>query len=762
MAEEGRTANADRSLLPDPRLVSEGAISDEALRKAEEFIEQEEGYANRLIGWAAIAVTAIAIAMSLFHLYAAYDIVPTQPLRYTHVAFVLVLSFLLFPLARRFRNRIQWWDVIAAAVCVGILVYAIVGGEDFTDRATSPDRLDVVLGVIFIVLLLEATRRTTGWIMPVVALLFIAYAMAGPHLPPPWTHRGYDLSRLVGHLFITLEGIFGVAVDVSATLIIMFTIYGAFLQHSGAGKFFIDFSMALTGGKANSAGRTVVLSSFLLGGPSGSGVATTVTIGAVAYPMMKQAGFEKNAAGGLLAAGGLGAILSPPVLGAAAFLIAEFLKISYLDVIWMAIIPTCLYYMSLIFMVELDAKRFGADAVRYQQPMALGALTRRYGFHFTTLIAVVVFMVAGFSPMLAVFYSTLMCFLFSAMTPETTLGPRRLLLLLLAISAVMLAPALVNVLASLVNVLLRVEIPALAVGGLTDLVAVYLPGFLLVLLGVLGVLGLTKIGREDTLHTQKLARTLSDGSVGVLNAATTCASAGIIVGVVTLTGLGLKFSSIVLDYAGGSLLLTALYTALVVWIVGLAVPVTASYIICAVIAAPALTKLGVPDYAAHMFIFYYAVLSEVSPPTALSPFAAAAITGGDPYVTTLQAWKYTLPAFLVPFVFVLDPQGVGLLMKIPKDGSVWDILLITGKTAAGLAALAAAAQNWALRQNTTLERGLWVLAGLLLVFPSLLEALAERITGQDLPHPAPVGLAICVALLVKQFMSLAPPAAAKS
>ena len=187
----------------------------------------------------------------------------------------------------------------------------------------------------------------------------------------------------------------------------MFTIYGAFLQHSGAGKFFIDFSMALIGGKANSAGRTVVLSSFLLGGPSGSGVATTVTIGAVAYPMMKQAGFEKNAAGGLLAAGGLGAILSPPVLGAAAFLIAEFLKISYLDVIWMATIPTCLYYLSLLFMVELDAKRFGVErGAPTSSPMSLGAMTRRYGFHFTSLIAVIVFMVAGFSPMLAVFYST--------------------------------------------------------------------------------------------------------------------------------------------------------------------------------------------------------------------------------------------------------------------------------------------------------------------------------------------------------------------
>ena len=677
------SADSDKQGLPDPRLTSQGAISDEALRKAEEFIEQEEGAANRLTGVAATVVTVVAIAMTLFHLYAAYSIVPTQPLRYAHVAFALVLCFLLFPVAQRFRNRIQWFDVIAAAAIVGILTYAILGGEDLTDRATAPLRLDVVLGVIFIVLLLEATRRTSGIIMPIVAVLFVAYAMFGPYLPPPWTHRGYDINRLVGHLFITLEGIFGVAVDVSSSLIILFTIYGAFLAHSGAGKFFIDFSMRMMGGKPNAAGRTVVLSSFLLGGPSGSGVATTVAIGAVAYPLMKRAGFEKNAAGGLLAAGGLGAILSPPVLGAAAFLIAEFLKISYLDVIWMATIPTLLYYLSLLFMVELDAKRFGAVKVPYDQSLTLWQMTKRYGFHFTSLIAVVVFMLIGYSAILSVFYATVVCLVLSFLRPDTA------------------------------------------------------------------------------LKGKKLVRALADGSIGVLNAATTCASAGIIVGVVTLTGLGLKFSSIVLDYAGGSLLLTALYTALIVWIVGLAVPVTASYIICAVITAPALTKLGVPDFAAHMFIFYYAVLSEVSPPTALSPFAAAAITGGNPYITTLQAWKYTLPAFLVPFVFILDPDGVGLLMKIPKDGTFWSIILVTLKTAAGLSALAAAAQNWAFRRNTTLERVLFTVSGLLLVFPSLLESLAEQLTGFDVPHPAPFGLAIAAAVLLKQYYDTRQVAAAK-
>jgi TRAP transporter 4TM/12TM fusion protein len=657
-------------------------ISTEALRKAESYIEAEEGATNRLFGWPGRIATGIAVTMSLFHLYSAYFIVPTQELRYTHVAFVLLLSFLLFPVAARFRNRIRWWDVAPGLLAVATILYALSGGEEFTDRATVPQRWDVIVGCVFIVLLLEATRRTTGPIMPIVAILFILYAMTGPYLPAPWTHRGYDLYRLVGHLFITLEGIFGVAVDVSSTLIILFTIYGAFLAHSGAGKFFIDFSLALMGGKPNAAGRTVVLSSFLLGGPSGSGVATTVMIGTVAYPMMAKAGFEKNAAGGLLAAGGLGAILSPPVLGAAAFLIAEFLKISYLEVIWMALIPTCLYYLCLLVMVELDARRFGARDVSFQQEMTLGQMTRRYGFHFVSLVAVVVFMLIGYSPMLSVFYATVTTFALSFLRSETALTPPR------------------------------------------------------------------------------LKQALADGSIGVLNAATTCAAAGIIVGVVTLTGLGLKFSSIVIAYAGGSLLLTAIYTGLIVWIIGLAVPVTASYIICAVIAAPALVKLGVPDFAAHMFIFYYAVLSEVSPPTALSPFAAAAITGGDPYRTTLQSWKYTLPAFLVPFVFVLDPQGIGLLMKIPKDGSVLTIIWITAKTALGLLSLAAAAQNWALRRNTPLEGALFVVAGLLLVFPSLMEALAETLTGRDIAYTATLGLVIGAAVVVWQALKPAARAPA--
>ncbi|MGZ9058301.1 MAG: TRAP transporter large permease subunit, partial [Burkholderiaceae bacterium] len=222
---------------------------------------------------------------------------------------------------------------------------------------------------------------------------------------------------------------------------------------------------------------------------------------------------------------------------------------------------------------------------------------------------------------------------------------------------------------------------------------------------------------SEVLLRSKVMKALEAGSVGMLSVAATCAAAGIIVGVVTLTGLGLRFADIVVSYAGGSLVLTAIYTALIVWVVGLAVPVTASYIICAVVAAPALIRLGVPDFAAHMFIFYYAVLSEVSPPTALSPFAAAAITGGDPYKTTLQAWKYTLPAFIVPFVFVLDPLGIGLLLALPKGGTWWDVAGITTLVVIALIALAAAAEGWLFDKTSHIERVLLIAAGLLLIYP---------------------------------------------
>jgi TRAP transporter 4TM/12TM fusion protein len=591
---------------------------------------------------------------------------------------------MVFPVASRFRHRIMWWDWLAVALSIAVVVYLIQGGDDFTDRNTAPELWDIAFGLALIALVLEAMRRTNGWIMPVITLSFIAYALLGPWLPAPWTHKGYEIGRLVGVMYMTLEGIYGVAVDVSSSLIILFTIFGAFLQYSGAGKFYIDFSFSAMGGKPTGAGRTVVLASFLLGGPSGSGVATTVTLGAVAYPMLAKVGYEKNAAGGLLAAGGLGAIISPPVLGAAAFLIAEFLKISYLDVLLMAVIPTILFYLALFLMVEIDARKYGMGNVAFDKVDSVWNLTRKYWFHFLSLISIVFFMMWGFSPVLSVFWATVVSFATSFLRRDCALFSYDLF---------------------------------------------------------------TGKGSWRELFASPFVKAMEGGSIGVLNVAATCAGAGIIVGVVTLTGLGLKFSTIVIDYAGGSLLLTALYTSLVVWIVGLAVPVTASYIICAVIAAPALTKLGVPDFAAHMFIFYYAVLSEVSPPTALSPFAAAAITGGDPYKTTLQCWKYTVPAFLVPFMFVLAPEGQGLLLmgstKALAAANWWSIAEVAFTAAVGIAALAAGFQGWALKRTTTVERWMFIVAGFALVYPGWLADL--------------LGFGLVLAVLTLQFLRRRDP-----
>jgi TRAP transporter 4TM/12TM fusion protein len=668
-----------------PAVAAEPVVTEAQLKKAEEFIAAEEGAHHRFAGAWGHCLFAAAVAMSVYHLYAAYGIVTTTTLRYVHVGFTLALVFLLFPALPRLRHRFSAIDLVCALAGVATIVWALAGGDDFLDRSTAPSMVDNVMGVLLVLLVLEAARRSTGWVMPLVCICFIAYAMVGPQLPAPWTHKGYDIGRLVGTMYMTLEGVFGSPVDVSSSLIILFTIYGALLQFSNAGKFYIDFSLAAFGGKAAGAGRAVTAASFLLGGPSGSGVATTVTLGTVAYPMLAKAGYEKNAAGGLLAAGGLGAILSPPVLGAAAFLIAEFLKISYLDVIRMAVIPTCLYYFSLFLMVEIDARKYGVKLVDIAPGAGMWQLMKTMGFHFTSLVSIIVFMLIGFSPIAAVFWATVVAFFVSFLNRDC----------------------------ALIDLSLLARRPA---------------GWAFAL-----------------LRRSKLMAALESGSVTMLNVAATCAAAGLIVGVVTLTGLGLRFADIVITYAGGSLVLTAIYTALIVWVVGLAVPVTASYIICAVVAAPALMKLGVPDFAAHMFIFYYAVLSEVSPPTALSPFAAAAITGGDPYKTTLQSWKYTLPAFIVPFVFVLDPLGVGLLLALPKGGSWWDVVWVTATATMALVALAGAAEGWMLEKTTAPERALLLGAGLLFVYPR--------------PMFDAAGAALLCAALVMQVMRRRKPPA---
>jgi len=603
--------------------------------EVEELVESFEGKTRHLPGLIGRFITAVLVVMSLYHLWATTATVVTQIHRTIHLLFVLFLTFLVYPGWKGAARRIHPTDVILSLASVAALGYVIVDFEGFIYRAVVPNTLDLVFGVLTILLILEATRRSVGNALLIVVGGFILYAFAGPWLPAPWTHRGYDLSRLVGQLYMTLEGIFGVPIAVSSTFIILFTIYGAFLDQSGAGKFFVDLAFALTGRRRTGAGQAVTVASFLLGGPSGSGVATTVTVGAIAYPLLQKAGYDRESAGGLLSAGGIGAVISPPILGAAAFLIAEILKITYLQVLVMAIIPTILYYLSIFLMIELDARRFALRFVeiKTQNPWML---TRQYWYLLSSLIVIPAFMVVGFTAITAVFYSTLVAWAASYIRRDTALRPH------------------------------------------------------------------------------KVITALANGSRQVLNIAVTTAAAGIIVGVVNLTGLGLKLSDIIIGFAGGNLILTLVYAAIALWILGLALPITATYIIAAVIVAPALIKLNVSELAAHMFIFYYAVLSEVSPPVGLSPMAAAALTGGNPFKTMMMAWKYTLPAFVVPFMFTVHPDGMGLLLQAPAG----DVIKVFITSVIGLATMAAGINGWLFRKASLVERVLLVVAGILFIYPT--------------------------------------------
>src|SRR5919107_174535 len=521
-------------------------------------------------------------------------------------------------------NVLDW---LLALVSLVPGIYIVADWQGFFRRALLPTDPDLL-----ILLCLEAARRTVGVLVPIVVLLFIASAYWGSFLPSPFPTANFGWPRLVGHNVMGTQGIFGTPLDVAATYIILFTIYGAVLAASGATRFFIDLSFAAFGQSPAGPGRTVTLSGFLLGTVSGSGVATTVTLGGISWPLLKKAGYPKEAGGGVLAAAGIGAIMSPPTLGAAAFIIAELLQVSYLEVLIWATIPTILYYLGIILAIEMDARRHKTHTVDIptQSPWKL---LFRFGYHFSSLAAIVFFLVLGFTPFRAVVYATVLAFLLSFLERRSWITPRR------------------------------------------------------------------------------MWSALAQGATGALSVIPVMAVAGIIVGVMTLTGLALRLAGIIVDFSNGNIVLTALFSAAVVVLLGLAVPVTASFIISFVVISPALQQVGVEPFAAAMFIFYYAVLSEVSPPTALSPFAAAAITGGKPVKTMWLTWKYTLPAFLVPFIFVLSENGVGLLFE-----GTWTQVLIAFTTSVfAVGALAVVTGSWLVGPAKIPERVLFLAAAVALL-----------------------------------------------
>ncbi|MFG1702051.1 TRAP transporter permease [Nonomuraea sp. M3C6] len=591
---------------------------------------EQERPARQLSGVLRLGVWIVGGLLSAYSLVVVFRPVEALEHRLTFLAVALPLVFLCYrsgisSMARRLLRRDEpaaapaegprraerpsVGDWLLAAASLAVLVYPLLDIDAFRDRGSGAalTDLDIVAGLVLTVLLLEAVRRTVGWSLTIICVLFLIYAYYGAYLPIDWTigHRGFDLGQIVSQLYTGTEGFFGVPMQVAASYIILFTIYGAVLDFSGASRFFIDLSFAAFRKSRAAPGRTVTTAGFLLGTVSGSGVATTVSLGSVAWPVLRRAGYPKEPAGGILAAGGIGAILSPPTLGAAAFIIAEYLRVSYLEVLLYATIPTILYYLGIFLAIEIDSRRFSTHAVPVDAPKA-GKLLLRFGYHFSSLILIIVLMALDRSAFQSVVIATGIAFVLSFLDPKHRMGPKR------------------------------------------------------------------------------IGQALAKGTLEVLPVTAVCAAAGIIVGVITQTGLGLNLSAIIVDFAAGNLILTTVMSGIAVMLLGLAVPVTASFIIAAVIIGPALTTLGVTQAEAYMFVFYYAVLSEVSPPTALSAVAAAAITGGNTYKTMMMTWRYTLPAFLVPFAFVLTPNGQALL----GQGPIGTVLLMTAVSAVAVAALA--------------------------------------------------------------------------
>ncbi|MFG2074549.1 TRAP transporter permease [Nonomuraea maritima] len=580
----------------------------------------QERPARQLGGPLRLGVWIAGGLLSAYSLVVVFRPVEALEHRMTFLAIALPLLFLCYRsgVSRRERPEgapaTEWPSVVdwlLAAASLVVLVYPLLDIDAFRDRGSGAalTDLDIVAGLVLTALLLEAVRRTVGWSLTIICILFLIYAYYGAYLPISWTigHRGFDLSQIVSQLYTGTEGFFGVPMQVAASYIILFTIYGAVLNYSGASRFFIDLSFAAFRRSRAAPGRTVTMAGFLLGTVSGSGVATTVSLGSVAWPVLRRAGYPREPAGGILAASGIGAILSPPTLGAAAFIIAEYLRVSYLEVLLYATIPTLLYYLGIFLAIEIDSRRFGTHAVAVDAPKA-GRLLLRFGYHFSSLLLIVVLMALDRSAFQAVTIATAVAFVLSFLDPANRMGPKR------------------------------------------------------------------------------VGEALAKGTLEVLPVTAVCAAAGIIVGVITQTGLGLNLADIIVELAAGNLVLTTVLAAVAVMLLGLAVPVTASFIIAAVIIGPALFALGVSQAEAYMFVFYYAVLSEVSPPTALSAVAAAAITGGNTYRTMMMTWRYTLPAFLVPFAFVLTPNGQSLL----GQGPIGTVLLMTAVSAVAVAALAAA------------------------------------------------------------------------
>jgi TRAP transporter 4TM/12TM fusion protein len=650
---------------------------------------------RKLTGYAGVAVGVVAIVMSIYHVYARLTPAApdTQILRYIALAFCLALSFLLFPAraaapldeegtviaeGRPPAPGISWPDLLLAALSVACLAYFFVFYQYVVERfptAHPLSPLDLTVGTALVLLVLEATRRTLGLALPVLCLCFIAFGLGGPWLPGPLRHRGLTYEILIDQTVFTTEGLFGIPLGVAASYVILFIIFGAFLEKSGAGQFFMRLANALAGGQRGGPGKVSVISSSMFGTISGSAVANVMVDGWLTIPMMKRTGFKPEAAAAIEAVASTGGQIMPPVMGAASFVMAEFLGVPYTHVMLAAAIPALFYYGALFAAIHFNAGRAGLRGLPREELPRLGATLVADGHLLAPVLAIFLLLLDGFSATYAAIVATL-----------------------------------VVVYAWLLR---RWIWPLFAVG-----VVLWVADRPWWLIG-LAVVGLALVAARREGRGQLVGLVLRDGPSALRNGAEqtvpvamATAAAGIMIGIILQTGLAIRFTSFLVDFAGGSLFVALVNTMIAAVILGTALPTTPAYIMLAALLIPALIKLGVPPLAAHMFAFYFGCLSAVTPPECLAVYAAASISRCGVWAAGWQAMKFAAAGFVVPFFFIYHPA---LLFQ----GAWMDIALAALSGCVGVIALAAGLEGYFLRTATWLERGLFLGAALLLINPGV-------------------------------------------
>ncbi|SCY94979.1 TRAP transporter, 4TM/12TM fusion protein [Microvirga guangxiensis] len=700
-------------------------------RSLEEKFDPEMRFRPLLPGTAWL-VAGLLLVLSLFHYYTAgFGLLREATHRGIHMAFVLGLIFLVFSAFKTDQDRIApsnlWrpggislidW-VMAIAVAIASLYVPWIF-NDLAFRVGNPTLMDVAMGTTLIVLLLEATRRSVGWPLPVISIGMMLYAYFGPSMPGILQHPGASWSNIVNHLYLTSQGIYGIALGVVATYVFHYVLFGVLATRVGLGKLFIDLATCVAGRYAGGPAKVSIFGSALFGMISGSSIANTVTVGSLTIPAMIRVGYKRHFAAAVESAASTGGQITPPIMGAAAFLMVEFLNISYQTVILAALVPAFMHFFGVFMQVHFEAKRAGLRGLPAEELPNARKVIREGWQTIMPLAVLLMVLFSGFTPYLAAFWGITACIVVGvSRVPAITLG-------FLAAIAI-----------------------AIATGFLTQLVF-SLPA----LLFVTGLMIYAYVkSDEGKAKVIDLIDAFVVGAKYAIGVGAAAATVGIIVGIVTLTGVGFKISFIVTSFAAQmaqavgdilpaglmeakalTLLFTLAMTAIVCILLGCGVPTTANYIIMVTVAAPALVLLGVQPIVAHFFVFYYGVLADITPPVALAAYAGASMAGADPFKTGNTAFRLGLGKALVPFVFVYGPA----MLIVTPDFTWASFLLVTGGAIAGILCLSMAFAGYALTEMRAWERWLIGIAALPIIAPDLQTTL--------------VGLALATPVLVSQVI----------